>query len=312
MGVYILKRLAGFIPTMILLILMTVTLLRVTPGDAVDSILGDYASLEEKNMLRAKLGLDKGVLDQFLSYLKDLSSGNLGDSLIYQRSVLSLINERFLGTLKLAFFSVSFAFFVGVGAGVLAVFWRGKKRASLIYFLSLIGVAIPNFWLGPLLILIFSLGLNLLPVSGYTEPAHYVLPVLTMGSSLVAIITKMTSESLDMNLRADYTRTARAKGLSFLHTLLTHVLKNSFIPVMTIVSLQFSVLLTGALVTESIFDWPGLGSLVLEALRNRDYPLVQGCVLFFGFCYTLVSLFTDLVYVFLDPRISLVKEKEIF
>jgi len=291
---------------------MTVILLRVTPGDAVDSLLGDYASFEEKNILRAKLGLDKGIGDQFLAYIKDLFSGNLGESLIYQRSVLSLIKERFLGTLKLAFFSVSFAFFVGVGAGVLAVFWREKKRASLIYFFSLIGVAIPNFWLGPILILVFSLGLNLLPVSGYTEPAHYVLPVLTMGSSLVAIITKMTSESLKMNLQADYTRTARAKGLSSLYTLLTHVLKNSFIPVMTIISLQFSVLLTGALVTESIFDWPGLGSLVLEALRNRDYPLVQGCVLFFGFCYTLVSLFTDIVYVFLDPRISLVKEKEIF
>lgn len=312
MGVYILKRLASFLPTMILLVFLTVTLLRATPGDAVDSILGDYASLEEKNLLREKLGLDKGVWEQLFSYLSGLGRGDLGDSLIYQRPVLSLISERLPETLKLAFFSVLFAFAVGVGAGALVVFWRGKKRSSFIQLASLVGVAIPNFWLGPLLILIFSLGLNLLPVSGYTEPAHYILPVLTMGGSLVAIVTKMTSESLEANLRADYTRTARAKGLSFLHTLLTHVLKNSFIPIVTIVSLQFSVLLTGALVTESIFDWPGLGSLVLEALRNRDYPLVQGCVLFFGFCYAFVSLFTDLAYAFLDPRISLVKEKENF
>lgn len=304
---YLCKRIISFIPTILASILLTLFLLRLAPGGPVDQILGEYASLEEKNILRKQLGLDQGLLLQSAHYLWNVLSGDLGRSLIYNKPVLVLIMERLPATLELAFLSVLLALFLGIITGLGAAMYRGKLQDHSFMILALLGIAIPNFWLGPLLIIIFSIKLNLLPVSGYSSPSHYILPVITMGLSLMAIISRITKESLNNNLNADYVRTAQSKGLSSFYILFTHVLKNSAIPVVTIVSLQFSVLLAGAVVTESIFDWPGVGSLVLEALKNRDYPLVQGCVLFFCFSYGVIGLLTDLIYVVLDPRISLNK-----
>ena len=305
LGKYLSKRVLSLIPGFLLLVLVTLLLLRLAPGDVVDLILGDYAGKDEKALLRESLGLNQSFTSQFFSYIWQLLKGDFGTSLIYNKPVLSLILERFPATMKLAFFSILFSFVFGLCSGVLMVYWEGTKKEGLLSVIALLGVAIPNFWLGPLLILVFSLWFNWLPVSGYGTVEHYILPVLTMGGSLMAIVSKMTKTSLSSNLSSDYARVARAKGRSYVAVLLTHVLRNSAIPVVTIVSLQFSVLLTGAIVTESIFDWPGLGSLVLESLRNRDYPLVQGCVLFFAFSYTFISFLTDMIYLLLDPRISL-------
>ncbi len=274
------------------------------PGDPVDQILGEYASLSDKNTLREQLGLNKSLYKQLFSYLKGVVQGDLGFSLVYHTPVSQLILERLPATLKLAFASVLLALLLGLPTGVLAAFYKGKAWDKVLMTFSLVGVALPNFWLGPILILIFSVKFNLLPVSGYGSSSHYVLPVVTMGTALMAVVSRITRNSLIIHMGADYVRTARAKGLRFSHILLTHILKNSALPVITIVSLQFSVLLTGTVVTEVIFDWPGIGSLVLEALRNRDYPLVQGCVLFFCFSYGFISLLTDMIYVYADPRIS--------
>lgn len=304
MLIYLVRRGVSFIPSFFLLVLLTLFLLRMAPGDVVDQILGDYASAEERLLLREQLGLNKSFISHGISYTQGLLQGDLGHSLIYHKPVLSLILERIPATMKLAFWALLFSFIFGLTLGLMTVYWDGTRRSSFLGTLSLMGIAIPNFWLGPLLILLFSLTLGVLPVSGYGTWSHYVLPVLTMGGSLMAIVSKMTRASMKANLLKDYTRVARAKGVSYKRVLLTHVLKNSAIPIVTILSLQFSVLLTGAIVTESIFDWPGLGSLVIEALGNRDYPLVQGCVLVFALSYSVMSLVTDLVYLLIDPRIS--------
>ena len=260
--------------------------------------------LRRKLPLRQQLGLEKNLYLQTVDYFSGMTKGSLGDSLVYNRPVVELIVERLPATFKLAVFSILLAILLGIPTGALAAFFQGKFWDKLLMTLSLAGVATPNFWLGPILILIFSIKLNLLPVSGYSTLSHYVLPVFTMGTALMAIISRITRNSLLLHMKSDYVRTARAKGLDFATVLLTHVLKNSALPVITILSLQFSVLLTGTVVTEVIFDWPGIGSLVLEALRNRDYPLVQGCVLLFCFTYGFISLLTDFIYALVDPRIS--------
>lgn len=301
---YLLKRVLNIIPIIFLTILITILLLRMVPGDPVDQILGEYASFAEKEVLREQLGLKKPLPEQIKDYSLGVLKGDFGNSLVYHKAVTELIFERFPATLQLAFLSILLALILGIPTGALAAFYKDRASDRVLMTFSLIGVATPNFWLGPLLIIAFSIKLNLLPVSGYDSVAHYVLPVVTMGTALMAIISRVTRNSLLFHMEADYVRTARAKGLSYVKVLWVHVLKNSILPVVTIVSLQFSVLLTGTVVTESIFDWPGIGSLVLEALRNRDYPLIQGCVLFFCLSYSFISLITDILYKTIDPRIN--------
>jgi len=305
MTIFILKRLFGLIPVGLGVITIVALLIHTVPGDPVDTILGDYATLEEKEVLRKGLGLDKPIGDQLLTYYADIARGDLGDSLIYHRPVAELIKERVRATAELALISMIVAILISIPMGIISAVKKGHPIDGAAMGVALFGVAIPNFWLGPMLILLFSLELGWLPVSERGSFATYILPSITMGTALAAILSRMTRNSMLDSLKEDYTRTARAKGLSEFKVVGKHVFRNASLPLVTVVGLQFGALLTGAVITERIFDWPGLGTLILDGLGNRDYPLVQGCVLFFSGSYLIINLITDIAYAFIDPRIDI-------
>ncbi|MEZ4744388.1 MAG: ABC transporter permease [Bdellovibrionota bacterium] len=305
MGIFILKRFLSLIPVGFGVITVVALLIHTVPGDPVDTILGDYATLQEKEELRKGLGLDKPIAEQLVEYYKNISSGDLGNSLIYNRPVLDLIKERMQATVELALISMIVAILMSIPLGILSALQQGKLIDFAAMATALFGVAIPNFWLGPMLILLFSLELGWLPVSERGNWQTYILPAITMGTALAAMLSRMTRNSMLDNMREDFTRTARAKGVPERSVIGKHVLRNASLPLITVVGLQFGALLTGAVITERIFDWPGLGTLILDGLGNRDYPLVQGCVLVFSASYLLVNLVTDLLYAFTDPRIEM-------
>lgn len=306
---YFFKRLFAIIPVALGVVSIVSVLIHFIPGDPIDQILGPYASAEDRVQLEAKLGLDQPIHIQLTNYISDVASGDLGESLIYEREVADLIWERIPPTLELAFGAMLVAFFMSLPLGVMAAVKANSWQDFLAMTVALLGVSIPNFWLGPLLILFFSIELDLLPVSERGGLESYILPCLTLGTSLAAILTRMIRTSILENLSLDYARTAYSKGCSRWQVLKNHIFQNAAIPVVTIAGLQFGALLTGSIITEKIFDWPGLGSLLIEAIGNRDYPLVQGCVLLFSSLYVIVNLLTDLSYSFLDPRISLEEKK---
>ncbi len=305
MFVLVIKRIASLIPIAIGVVIAVSLMIHLIPGDPVDRILGDLASAEAKEQVREQMGLNLPFSQQLVRYFNGIIQGDLGQSLIYNRPVLDLLVERIPGTLELACLSLLLAIFLGVPLGVIGAVWKDKIQDQLAMTISLLGVAIPNFWLGPMLILLFSIKLNLFPVSEKGDWTSYILPALTIGTSLAAIISRMTRNSLLDVLREDYIRTARAKGVGFASIVFKHAFRNAALPLVTIVGLQFGVLLTGAVVTEKIFDWPGLGTLILDGLGNRDYPLVQGCVLMFSAVYLVVNLLTDIVYKLVDPRVKI-------
>ena len=301
--------------TLILLVLKSVavalcvtalvsSLIHLIPGDPVDQILGDFASLEEKEQLRERLGLSLPLFVQFFSYISGIMKGDLGNSLIYGRPVFDMLIERFPSTVELALLSMSFALAFSLPLGLMSAKKIGTWLDHVIRTASLIGIAIPNFWLGPLLIIVFSLKLNLLPVSEKSTLISYILPALTLGMALSAFLTRITRSSLVSTLNADYIRTARAKGASEWDVFSKHALKNALLPVVTVSGLQLGVLMTGAIITEKIFDWPGVGSLLLEGIHNRDYPIVQSAVLMFSLTYITINLVTDTIYGWIDPRIQ--------
>lgn len=302
---YLIKRLLAVIPVSLGVVAVVSMLIHFIPGNPVDQILGPYATLEEKQIMTQKLGLDQPVYEQLFQYISSVFSGDLGESIIYERSVTKLIAHRVLPTLELTIGAMIFAFFISIPLGVWAALRPNSWQDFLAMTLALLGVSIPNFWLGPLLILFFSISLDWFPVSERGNLDSYILPCLTLGTSLAAILTRMIRTSLLENLYQDYTRTAYSKGCSSWQVLKNHVFKNAAIPVVTIAGLQFGALLTGSIITEKIFDWPGMGTLLIEAIGNRDYPVVQGCVLLFSCFYVLVNLLTDISYSLLDPRISL-------
>ncbi len=305
MLVTILKRLFSLIPVAIGVVVIVSLMIHLIPGDPLDRILGDFATPESRDLLRTQLGLHLSVPQQLLHYFKQLLQGDLGQSLIYNRSVTSLIAERFPATLELAFCSLMLAISFGTPLGILSAVHKNKIQDQIAMTFSLIGIAVPNFCLGPMLIFLFAIKLDLLPVSEKNGLTSFILPALTIGTALAAIISRMTRNSMLDIMREDFIRTARAKGLNPRLVILKHGLRNAALPLITIIGLQFGVLLTGAVVTEKIFDWPGLGSLILEALGNRDYPLVQGCVLIFSSIYLGVNLITDIIYKIVDPRVKM-------
>lgn len=274
------------------------------PGNPVDIILGDFATKAERDLLTQQLGLNLTLWQQWQDYVIGIFQGNLKTSLIYQRPVIDLIIERFGPTIELAILSILTALTISIPLGILSAKHKDSLTDRLIMNTSLWGVAIPNFWLGPLLILAFSLKLDLLPVSERTGFASYILPTFTLGFSLSAILTRVVRNSVLDILKEDYIRTSRSKGIDEQYILYKHVLKNALLPVLTITGLQFGTLLTGAVITEKIFDWPGLGTLMIDSLGQRDYPLVQGCVLVFSLIYIFVNLLTDISYSYIDPRVK--------
>jgi peptide/nickel transport system permease protein len=279
-------------------------LIHLVPGDPVDAMLGETARAADRAALRAALGLDAPLWQQYLEYLDGLARLDLGDSLREQRPVASILAERLPPTLILASASLVLALAIAIPLGVLAARYQHRPLDSLAMGFSLLGVAVPNFWLGPLLILVFSLWLGWTPVSGMQQPASLILPAVTLGTALAAVLARMVRNSMLEVLGDDYIRTARAKGLSEGVVLRRHALRNAWLPVLTLIGLQLGALLSGAVITETVFAWPGIGSLMVEAIQARDFPVVQGAVLLIAALYVLVNTATDLAYAYVDPRVS--------
>ena len=267
-------------------------------------MLGETASRADKEALRHELRLDEPMWTQYGSFLTGLMAGDLGRSLYDEGKVADLILMRVPATLELTLAAMGVALFTAFPLGMMAAIKRHSwlDRISLLF--SLLGVAMPNFWLGPLLIILFSIQLGWLPVSGRGSLSHLILPSLTLGTSMAAILTRMIRSGLLETAHEDYVQTARAKGLSEWRVWLKHALRNSLLSVITIMALQVGALLAGSIITETIFNWPGIGRLTIQAIQTRDYPLAQGCVLVIATCYLLVNLITDILYSFLDPRIT--------
>ncbi|MBN2865484.1 MAG: ABC transporter permease [Thiotrichales bacterium] len=278
-------------------------LIHLVPGDPVAVMLGDWANPADENALRMQLGLDKPILEQYTHYLIGLTQFDLGQSLFFQQPVSELIAERFPMTLQLAVMALLVAVLIAFPLGIWAALRAGKWPDHLAMTVSLVGVSIPNFWLGPMLILLFSLSLAWLPVSGAEQPYSWVLPAITLGTALAAILARMLRASLLEVMHEDYIRTAQAKGLSPRWVYGKHALLNALLPVVTILGLQLGTLLGGAVITEVVFDWPGLGQLLVESIQRRDYPVVQGCILVISIAYITINGLTELVYAWIDPRI---------
>ncbi len=300
---FLLRRLLWTLPVLLGVLTLVFFLLHLVPGDPVDVMLGESALPADREQMRAQLGLDRPIAVQYVVYLRNTLSGDLGTSFTSRRAVVAEIAERLPATLELMLGAMAVAFAIALPLGVLAALYHGRWIDYLASGFALLGVAIPNFWLGPLLILLFAIQLDWLPVNERGGAEHLVLPAITLGTALAALLSRMIHTSLVEVLGEDYIRTARAKGLPERIVVTTHAMRHAAIPVITVTGLQIGALLSGAIITESIFDWPGLGSLLLEAIYGRDYALVQGCVLVIAVSYIAVNLFTDVLYGWVDPRI---------
>jgi len=302
---YIGQRVLYAIPALWLIVTMVFMLAHLVPGDPVAQMLGEGARVEDLQQLRHALGLDLPLLTQYGRYIAGVLHGNLGESFRFQQPVLQVVASHYPATLELAIVALLICAAIAIPAGVLAAHRRGERTDHAVGVLTLFGLSIPNFALGPILILVFSVMLGWLPVSGRGGILHLVLPAFTLGAALAAILTRMVRTSVIEELSADYIRTARAKGLAESAVLFRHAFRNALIPILTILGLQFGTLLAGTIVTESIFAWPGIGRLAVQAIGARDYPLLQGCILLIAVSYVMVNLLTDFVYAVVDPRVRL-------
>lgn len=299
----LLFRLVYTIPVIWLVVTLVFLLIHIVPGDPVEQMLGEGARAQDIAALRHTYGLDIPLGQQYIHYWRAALHGDLGRSLRLNDSVTHLVLTRYPYTLELTVAALIVALLLSIPAGIAAALHRGRARDNAIGVVSLLGLSFPGFALGPILILLVSIKLGWLPVSGAGSFAHLILPAITMGSALAAILTRMVRTAMLEELGQDYIRTARAKGLSERSVVYKHALRNAMIPVLTLIGLQFGALLAGAIVTETIFSWPGIGRLTLSAISNRDYALVQGCILAVGLTYVLVNLLTDILYMVVNPRI---------
>lgn len=291
------------IPVILGVATLVFSLIHLVPGDPAQSMLGESAAPADVNELRARLGLDRPVVTQYVEYLTHAVRGDLGTSFRYGTPVTKEIGARLGRTAELAFAAMAVAILIAVPLGTLAAVFRGRAIDQAAMTLSLVGVSLPNFWLGPLLAMVFAVALGWLPVSGAGSLSHLVLPAITLGAALAAVLARLTRTSVIEELQELYVVAARARGLSWLRTVVRHALRNSLVPVVTVIGLQFGAVLTGTIITETIFAWPGLGRLLIQAIGFRDYPLVQGCILFIAVTYVGMNLLVDLAYGWLDPRI---------
>ena len=301
---YCIQRLLLLLPTLLGALTLVFVLIHLIPGDPVEVMLGETATSADKQELRRNLGLDQPLLTQYRNFLTNLASGDLGRSLYEQTSVGEIIGARLPATLQLALSAMTAALLISFPLAILAALNRGRwlDRGALLF--SLFGLSLPNFWLGPLLMIVFSIQLGWTPVSGRGGISHLVLPAMTLGLGMAAILTRILRASLLQVMNEDFVRTARAKGLAEKQVWLKHTLRTALMSVVTIMSLQFGALLAGSLITETVFSWPGIGRLTIQAIQTRDYPLVQGCVLVIAASYILVNFLTDLLYKLIDPRVS--------
>lgn len=300
---YLLARILYTLPVVWLVVSIVFLLIHLVPGDPIQQMLGEGVPATDLEAVRHTYGLDLPLHQQYIRYWKGVLGGNLGTSIRYGQGVTRLLSQRYPYTLQLTLAALAVAVLVSIPAGVRSARRRNRWDDRTISVVSLFGLSFPNFALGPILILLFSIKLGWLPVSGSGTFANLVLPAITMGSALAAILTRMVRTSMLEELSQDYVRTARAKGLTETTVVYRHALRNALIPVVTVLGLQFGALLAGAIVTETIFSWPGIGRLTIQAISNRDYYLVQGCILAIGLTYVGVNLLTDLVYSMVNPRI---------
>lgn len=302
---HLLQRLLYTLPALWLILTMVFLMIHIVPGDPVLQMLGQDARVEDLAQLRHTLGLDQPLSVQYVHYLEALARGDWGRSMRYSAPVRPIVLQRFPATLELSLAALAVCIAIAIPAGVFSARRRGSRADRATSFFTLLGLSVPNFALGPILILIFSIEIDWMPVSGRGGIVHLILPAATLGAALAAILTRMVRGSMIEELSADYVRTARAKGITETSVLFRHAFPNALIPVITIVGLQFGSLLAGTIVTETIFSWPGIGRLAVQAIAARDYPLLQGCILIIALSYVGVNLLTDLIYAMVDPRVRL-------
>ena len=298
---------------MVVVALFVFLLLRLSPGDPAAVIAGDYATAEDVQKIREKLGLSEPIFVQFVTWLGSLIQGDLGTSIFSNKPVTELIAQRLEPTLMLALTTIIFSILVAVPLGTIAAFRAGSWMDRLVMLFSVGGFSIPVFVLGYILIYYFSITWRILPVQGYRSPfedgmlpfiQHIILPTLTLSVIYIALLARMTRASVMEVLEEDYIRTARAKGLSEVKILMRHALGNAAVPIVTVIGIGIALLIGGVVVTESVYNIPGLGRLVLDAVLARDYPIIQGLILFFSLIYVLLNLIIDLTYTLFDPRIK--------
>src|SRR5437660_7086740 len=300
---YLSLRVLYTLPVIWLVVSLVFLLIHLVPGDPIQQMLGEGAPAADIAATRHAFGLDAPLGEQYIRYWKGVLHGDLGRSIRYGQTVTGLLAQRYPYTLRLTLASLLVAILLSIPAGVHSARHRNHWDDRTLSVVSLFGLSFPNFALGPILILFFAIKLGLLPVSGSGTVAHLVLPAITMGGALAAILTRMVRTSMLEELGHDYIRTARAKGLPERSVVYRHALRNAMIPIITVLGLQFGALLAGAIVTETIFSWPGIGRLTIQAISNRDYYLVQGCILAIGLTYIAVNFLTDLLYSAVNPRI---------
>lgn len=303
MARFLIKRLLLTIPVLIGVATLVFSLIHLVPGDPVQTMLGESASPQDVAQLRTRLGLDRPLHVQYVAFAGGALRGDLGTSLRTSQPVSVAILERMPATLELAAAAMLVAIVVAIPLGVIAAVGKDTAIDHAATTLSLVGISMPTFWLGPLLAIVFSIRLGWLPVSGRGTLANLVLPAVTLGAPLAAILARMTRASVLEELRELYVVAARARGASEVRVVLAHALRNSLIPIVTVVGLQFGSVLTGAVITETIFSWPGVGRLLVQSISARDYPAVQGCILLIAVTYVSMNLIVDVLYGLLDPRI---------
>jgi peptide/nickel transport system permease protein len=305
MRFFLLRRLLFVLPVMWGVSTFVFLIIHLLPGDPVDAMLGETASVVDRQILRRQLGLDQPLWQQYTVFFRRVVQGDLGRSLHSRRPVSVLIAERLPATALLAAAAMVVAVCLALPLGVIAALRPRSMLDMLAMLLALVGISMPNFWLGPLLILVFALHFGWLPVSGRGDGSlqYLVLPAITLGTAMLAVLTRMTRAGMLEVLREDYIRTARAKGLAEWAVVWKHALSNALIPLVTLIGLQGGALLSGAVITETVFAWPGLGELTIRAIQQRDYPVVQGCVLVIALMYVVMNVLTDVLYAHLDPRI---------
>ena len=312
MYLYLMKRVLSTIPVVVIVVLFVFLMLRLAPGDPAAVIAGDYATAEDVERIREQLGLNDAIPVQMYRWITQLGSGDLGTAIFSKLPVTTLIGQRLEPTLLLSLTTIVFTVLIAVPLGTLAAYKAGSWIDRFVMLFSVAGFSVPVFVLGYILIYVLAMHLQILPVQGYKSPfehgfwiflRHMVLPTMTLSVIYIALIARMTRASVQEILQEDYVRTARAKGQSEFKILMRHALRNAAVPIVTVIGLGIALMIGGVVVTESVYNIPGLGRLVLDAVLARDYPVIQGLILFFSFVYILINLLIDLSYTFFDPRI---------
>ena len=304
----LIRRLLWAVPVVFGVLTLVFFLIHFIPGDPIDLMLGEQAAPADRAALRGALHLDDPIPAQYGRFLWGIARGDLGRSLRTGEPVAEMILSRYPATMELAFSALLIALLIAFPIGIFSAVRARTPADTGALFFSLLGISMPNFWLGPLLIVLFSIHLDWLPVSGRVGPTSWILPALTLGIGMSALLIRMTRSSLLEVIPKEYILAARAKGLTERAVILKHAFPNALIPLLTVVGLQFGALLTGSIITETIFSWPGLGRLTLQAIHGRDYPLVQGCILIIALTYLFANLLVDFLYAAVDPRVRLIRE----